>query len=119
MTVESAAERIVYLTFYHPFLFLFVWAYWQTVFTDPLHPRQEYFLTREEVHKVYYSNKYSNNYKVFRLKMLQLTKKDVWHYVKQQEIFKLKIAHLVVLTDIVFIQNVSSLIDHTIAQEQN
>jgi len=52
MTVQINWERIVYLTLYHPILFLFVWSYWQTVFTDPLHPRQEYFLTVEEVHKV-------------------------------------------------------------------
>ena len=59
MTVQINWERIVYLTIYHPILFLFVWSYWQTVFTDPLHPRQEYFLTVEEVHKVSFLINYS------------------------------------------------------------
>ena len=51
-TVETPYERIIYLTLYHPVLFLFIWSYWQTVFTDPLYPRSEYFLTREEINKV-------------------------------------------------------------------
>lgn len=52
MTVEITWERIIYMTIYHPLLFMFIWAYWQTVFTDPAHPRSEYYLSRDEVHKV-------------------------------------------------------------------
>ena len=68
MTVQINWERIVYLTLYHPILFLFVWSYWQTVFTDPLHPRQEYFLTVEEVHKV----SILINYRGYHIRMYRL-----------------------------------------------
>ena len=52
MTVEVTWERILYMTIYHPLLFMFIWAYWQTVFTEPAYPRSEYYLSRDEVHKV-------------------------------------------------------------------
>ena len=52
MTVEVTWERILYMTLYHPLLFMFIWAYWQTVFTEPAYPRSEYYLSRDEVHKV-------------------------------------------------------------------
>jgi len=52
MTVEVTWERILYMTLYHPLLAMFIWAYWQTVFTEPASPRSEYFLSRDEVHKV-------------------------------------------------------------------
>ena len=39
MTVEVTWERILYMTLYHPLLFMFIWAYWQTVFTEPASPR--------------------------------------------------------------------------------
>ena len=29
---------VIYLIIFHPLLFLFGWAYWQTIFTDPGHP---------------------------------------------------------------------------------
>ena len=52
LTIESSVERVLFLTLYHPFLILFVWSFWQTVFTDTCHPKQEFYLTREEIHKV-------------------------------------------------------------------
>jgi len=52
MTVDSTWERALYLTLYHPFLILFVWSFWQTIFTEPATPKQEYYLTRQEVQKV-------------------------------------------------------------------
>ena len=32
---------VIYLIIFHPLLFLFGWAYWQTIFTDPGHPSSE------------------------------------------------------------------------------
>ena len=58
MTVDSTWERALYLTLYHPFLILFVWSFWQTIFTEPATPKQEYYLTRQEVQKVRFFNKY-------------------------------------------------------------
>ncbi|KAJ8955450.1 hypothetical protein NQ318_003550 [Aromia moschata] len=34
ITVESPVKQVLYLIFYHLFFFMFVWSYWQTIFTD-------------------------------------------------------------------------------------
>lgn len=34
LTVQNTAYRVIYLLFYHIFFFMFVWSYWQTIFTD-------------------------------------------------------------------------------------
>lgn len=34
LTVENMAEKVCYLITYHPLLVLFLWSYWQTIFTD-------------------------------------------------------------------------------------
>ena len=52
LTVDTTWERIIYLTLYHPFLIMFCWSFWQTVFTEPIYPKQGFYLTREETHKV-------------------------------------------------------------------
>jgi len=31
---------------------LFVWSYWQAVMTEPHYPKQDYFLSAEEQHKI-------------------------------------------------------------------
>lgn len=54
LTVDSTIERVLFLTLYHPFLVFFVWSFWQTVFTETLHPKQDFYLTREEIHKVHF-----------------------------------------------------------------
>ncbi len=35
LTVDSNVERTVLLVLYHLFFAMFVWAYWQTIFTPP------------------------------------------------------------------------------------
>jgi len=52
LTVSSNSERVAYLIIYHPLMMLFVWSYWQAVMTEPHYPKQEYFLSAEEQHKI-------------------------------------------------------------------
>ena len=51
--------------------------------------------------------------------MLQQMKSEQWLYDKLRETLTLKIEHLVVRTDIVFIQDVSNQIEVTIVQERS
>ena len=51
--------------------------------------------------------------------MLQQMKSEQWLYVRLHETLTLKIEHLVVRTDIVFIQDVSNQIEVTIVQERS
>lgn len=44
-TVENVGEKIIYLLTYHLVFLMFVWAYWQTVFTKPMHPLKEFHLS--------------------------------------------------------------------------
>ncbi|XP_031413826.1 palmitoyltransferase ZDHHC2 isoform X1 [Clupea harengus] len=44
-SVENLGEKIVYLLAYHLFFIMFVWAYWQTIFTEPMHPLKEFHLS--------------------------------------------------------------------------
>ncbi|KAL4641478.1 palmitoyltransferase ZDHHC2-like isoform X2 [Arapaima gigas] len=39
---------VVYLLAYHFFFFMFVWAYWQTVFTKPMSPLKEFHLSHAD-----------------------------------------------------------------------
>ncbi|XP_076467412.1 palmitoyltransferase ZDHHC20-B-like isoform X1 [Babylonia areolata] len=43
-TVESIAEKVVLLLLYHPILFMFVWCYWQTIFTKCGQVPRDFFL---------------------------------------------------------------------------
>ncbi|XP_063045430.1 palmitoyltransferase ZDHHC2 isoform X2 [Engraulis encrasicolus] len=44
-SVENVGEKLVYLLAYHVFFFMFAWAYWQTIFTKPMHPLKEFHLS--------------------------------------------------------------------------
>nr|CAB3267903.1 ZF(DHHC)-1 zinc finger protein [Phallusia mammillata] len=41
-TVESVAEKVLYLLFFHIVFGMFAWSYWQTIFTDPQLPSDIY-----------------------------------------------------------------------------
>ncbi|XP_018602205.2 palmitoyltransferase ZDHHC2 isoform X1 [Scleropages formosus] len=47
-SIEDIGEKIVYLLAYHFFFFMFVWAYWQTVFTKPVTPLKEFHLSHAD-----------------------------------------------------------------------
>ena len=40
-TCKCLFVSVIYLLIFHPLLFLFGWAYWQTIFTNPGHPTSE------------------------------------------------------------------------------
>ncbi|XP_071088527.1 palmitoyltransferase ZDHHC20-B-like isoform X3 [Haliotis cracherodii] len=48
LTVESIAEKVIYLLLYHPVLFMFAWAYWQTIFTRNGPVPKEFYLSPAE-----------------------------------------------------------------------
>lgn len=48
LTVENTAYRVIYLIFYHIFFFMFVWSYWQTIFTDIGRVPAKYFVPDSE-----------------------------------------------------------------------
>ncbi len=49
LTVQSTAEKTVLLVLYHFFLTMFVWAYWQTIFTSPGHVPEKWVVQDEYV----------------------------------------------------------------------
>lgn len=49
LTVDSHYERVVLLLLYHVFFVLFVWSYWQTVFTLPGRVPRRFALTDTEM----------------------------------------------------------------------
>lgn len=54
-SVENVAEKVLYLLAYHFFFIMFVWAYWQTIFTGPMHPLKEFHLSysdKEQLERV-------------------------------------------------------------------
>ena len=51
-TMESQAEKVVLLIFYHIFVTLFVSSYWRTVWTDPGKVPKKWSLTSEELDSV-------------------------------------------------------------------
>ncbi|VDN55195.1 unnamed protein product [Dracunculus medinensis] len=46
-TVECLFERVIYLIIFHILLILFLWSYYQTIFSPVGRPRKEFFLTSE------------------------------------------------------------------------
>ncbi|KAM3866643.1 palmitoyltransferase ZDHHC2 [Diretmus argenteus] len=44
-SIEDIGEKIVYLLVYHVIFIMFVWAYWQTIFTQPMNPLKEFHLS--------------------------------------------------------------------------
>uniref|UniRef100_A0A0M3IJR9 Palmitoyltransferase n=2 Tax=Ascaris TaxID=6251 RepID=A0A0M3IJR9_ASCLU len=46
-TVERVAERVLYLLIFHILLFLFLWSYYQTVFSEIGQPQKTFYLTSE------------------------------------------------------------------------
>lgn len=49
LTVESIVEKCFYLIVYHVLLFMFMWAYWQTIFTDIGHVPKQFKLPPAEL----------------------------------------------------------------------
>uniref|UniRef100_A0A672HQL9 Palmitoyltransferase n=1 Tax=Salarias fasciatus TaxID=181472 RepID=A0A672HQL9_SALFA len=47
-SIEDTGEKVVYLLVYHVVFVLFVWAYWQTIFTRPLNPLKEFHLSHSD-----------------------------------------------------------------------
>ncbi|XP_068596272.1 palmitoyltransferase ZDHHC2 [Brachionichthys hirsutus] len=43
-SIEDTGEKVVYLLVYHVVFIMFVWAYWQTIFTKPRNPLKEFHL---------------------------------------------------------------------------
>uniref|UniRef100_A0A8C9U7G3 Palmitoyltransferase n=1 Tax=Scleropages formosus TaxID=113540 RepID=A0A8C9U7G3_SCLFO len=43
-SIDSVAQKVAYLLVYHVLLFMFVWAYWRTIFTRPMMPLEEFHL---------------------------------------------------------------------------
>ncbi|XP_067227625.1 palmitoyltransferase ZDHHC2 isoform X1 [Chanodichthys erythropterus] len=47
-TIENMGEKIVYLLIYHILFIMFVWSYWQTIFTKPMNPLKEFHLSHPD-----------------------------------------------------------------------
>ncbi|XP_028276995.1 palmitoyltransferase ZDHHC20-like [Parambassis ranga] len=47
-TIPNNAERISYLVVFHIFLFMFIWAYWKTIWSRPASPSMAFGLPRAE-----------------------------------------------------------------------
>ncbi|XP_054611831.1 palmitoyltransferase ZDHHC20-A-like isoform X2 [Dunckerocampus dactyliophorus] len=47
-TIPNNAERISYLVIFHIFFFMFIWAYWKTIWTRPAEPSKAFTLPRVE-----------------------------------------------------------------------
>lgn len=52
-TVESTAQQVLYLIFYHFFFGMFVWSYWQIIFSDVMTPSAGYYVPTEYYAKVF------------------------------------------------------------------
>ncbi|XP_040029921.2 palmitoyltransferase ZDHHC2 isoform X1 [Gasterosteus aculeatus] len=44
-SIEHTGEKVIYLLVYHVVFIMFVWAYWQTIFTRPMNPLKEFHLS--------------------------------------------------------------------------
>ncbi|XP_066587516.1 palmitoyltransferase ZDHHC2 isoform X2 [Prorops nasuta] len=51
-TVENYAEKAFYLLFFHIFFFLFLWSYWQTIYTDLIAIPDKFKLPNVEMEKL-------------------------------------------------------------------
>ncbi|XP_008304127.1 palmitoyltransferase ZDHHC2-like [Stegastes partitus] len=47
-SIEDTGEKVVYLLAYHVIFIMFVWAYWQTIFTRPMNPLKEFHLSHSD-----------------------------------------------------------------------
>ncbi|XP_015274232.1 PREDICTED: palmitoyltransferase ZDHHC2 [Gekko japonicus] len=45
LTMTNVGEQVMCLIAYHLFFTMFVWSYWKTIFTLPMHPSKEFHLT--------------------------------------------------------------------------
>ncbi|XP_077433449.1 palmitoyltransferase ZDHHC2 isoform X1 [Vanacampus margaritifer] len=45
VSIEETWEKVVYLMVYHVIFIMFIWAYWQTIFTKPMNPLREFCLS--------------------------------------------------------------------------
>ena len=48
MSVHNTTERAIYLVFYHPFFFMFVFSYWKAILSSPGTTPRKFYLTRED-----------------------------------------------------------------------
>lgn len=51
-TVPSIPEKIVYLLVYHPLFVMFIWSYWQTIFTAAAKVPKQFYLSRSDLEKL-------------------------------------------------------------------
>ena len=51
-TVPSIAEKVLYLLLYHPLLFMFLWSYGKTIFTDVGSVPRSFFLNPQEINRL-------------------------------------------------------------------
>ncbi|XP_061783819.1 palmitoyltransferase ZDHHC2 isoform X2 [Nerophis lumbriciformis] len=48
VSIENTWEKVLYLLLYHVIFIMFIWAYWQTIFTNPMNPLKEFHLSYSE-----------------------------------------------------------------------
>ncbi|XP_067950158.1 palmitoyltransferase ZDHHC2-like [Watersipora subatra] len=46
---ESMAEKVILGLLYHPILFMFLWAYYKIVYTEPKGPPMQFYLTTDQI----------------------------------------------------------------------
>ncbi|XP_029703282.1 palmitoyltransferase ZDHHC2 [Takifugu rubripes] len=47
-SIEDTKEKVVYLLVYHLIFIMFIWTYWQTIFTKPMTPLKEFHLSHAD-----------------------------------------------------------------------
>uniref|UniRef100_A0A3Q4B5L1 Palmitoyltransferase n=1 Tax=Mola mola TaxID=94237 RepID=A0A3Q4B5L1_MOLML len=47
-SIEDTGEKVVYLLVYHVIFIMFVWTYWQTIFTKPMNPLKEFQMSHSD-----------------------------------------------------------------------
>ncbi|XP_070198262.1 palmitoyltransferase ZDHHC2-like isoform X5 [Littorina saxatilis] len=70
-TVDSIAEKVVLLLLYHPILFMFMWSYWQTIWTKTGKVPRDFFLAPTVAERL----ESETNEEVQKEMLKQLTKK--------------------------------------------
>ncbi|XP_060596193.1 palmitoyltransferase ZDHHC15B-like isoform X2 [Ruditapes philippinarum] len=56
LTVDSVAEKVIYLLLYHPFLLMFVWSYGKTIFTPVGTVPKRFYLSKQDADRLMREN---------------------------------------------------------------